>query len=258
MGTQRTSFVHILDDDSLLECVNSTSSDSTMNVSMCEHTQSRQSLFSLVATREGDNKRFRLKYNASKFQAKDSVSLFLTTLHEKGVYNIRVHQLARGGLWGNYYYDLVLHEKRMERIDEAVNLTWTQDIGSSMRWHGFIKRPEMNNSTACCMFQVEGQNTRFWIERFLVIDSWNDSTFSPAFYELGKSTSRDNSDLFELTLEVGQLSSPSHIRLLWNATGQIEVIGSEFLYFQVRMYSLSHVVTLTSCQGDSLSTSFSL
>jgi len=152
----------------------------------------------------------------------------LAPLQRSGVYNIRVYELIKGGLWGTYYSDLSSDKKRMERIDEAVNLAWSQDIGSSMRWRGFVQHP----GTACCAFQVEGENVRLWIDGFLVIDSWHDSTYeTPAFFGLHNHL---GPELFEITLEIRQFrTSSSHVRLLWNATGEMEVINSHFLYFQV-------------------------
>ena len=241
MGDQSTALVQILDDDSISICnISAASSDVvftsdivpriSLNISNCDEAINRPYLFSVFATRESDDKSFHMKFNVSDFQESESIPLYLAPLRRRGIYNIRVYELTKGGIVGTYYSDLKMSsdEKRMERIDEVVNLAWSQDIGSSMRWRGFVQHP----GTACCAFQVEGENIRLWIDGFLVIDSWHDSTYeTPAFFGLNK---HSGSELFEIILEIRQFrTSSSHIRLLWNATGKMEVIDSYFLYLQV-------------------------
>lgn len=225
--------VHIIDDDSLSICnISAASSDVvfpsdmvpriSLNISNCDGVATRPYLFSVFATRESDDKSYHMKFNVSDFLESEAIPLYLAPLRRRGVYNIRVYELTKGGIVGTYYSDLMMssNEKRMERIDEAINLAWSQEIGSSMRWRGFVQHP----GTACCAFQVEGENVRLWIDGFLVIET-------PPFFGVHN---HSGSELFEIILEIRQFrSSSSHIRLLWNATGEMEVIDSHFLYFQV-------------------------
>jgi hypothetical protein len=206
---------------------------------------SQQSVFSAVVVREGDKHIFTTLHNLTAVTAEDTaiineeIPIHIPQTTEKlGDYKISLYQVFRGGISGTYYSDLMMFSdmKVMERIDKAINLTWSRsDQWSSIHWKGFIMDPGITEK--CCLFHVKGDNVRLWIDQFLVIDEWSGDVTTPltfsftAFHDLAAFGNGDN-HLHEITLQVRQTDRAERhdVSLSWNASGSMKVVDSSYLY----------------------------
>ena len=242
LGTQRRTVVTIIDDDG---------DDCDVNVvapkyivpygqipslllkrNRCNEKRSHHNIFFAVAQRESDDEKFSMTFNATAKGSTAEVPFYLSGIADVGQYNVHVYQVASGGLLGSYFSDFALSKSMptMQRVDSAVNFTWSQEMASSVRWNGFIKTPD--TSLPCCAFHVEADNARLWVNNFLIIDEWHQSvtgSSTSGFYNLG-----DKDDIHEITLEVRQFNSWPSIKLMWDAENGIDVIQSNYLLFKVR------------------------
>jgi hypothetical protein len=190
-------------------------------------------LFFARAKRESDGKTFYMSFNVTGNGLTTEVPLHLTDIDEDGQYHVEFYQISNGGLTGAYFADAMMpnHKTMMQRIDSAVNFTWSQSAATSVRWNGFL-RP--HDDTRCCLFVVEGDNVRLWVNNVLLIDRWHQSITVPPASAFTDLSTTDQGQIYEITLEVRQLELLPSIKLMWNINGRTDVIGQEYLYFKVR------------------------
>jgi hypothetical protein len=280
LGTQSRTVVNIIDDDYHLcnihiECPltvlewNIVPRLTLQTTSDCDlRTVSQQSLFSTVLVREDDKSKFHTFHNLTAVgttvgateeivttQEDDVLSFQLPQLMTEkiGNYKISLYQVFRGGILGTYYSDLMMSSnmKVMERIDKVVNFTWStggghNNLWSSIHWKGFIRNPGITEK--CCLFQVKGDNVRLWIDQFLVLDEWSDTTSSTspatppissfsAFHDLSGAVVGDGDYIHEISLHVRQIHMDSldffhdgRVSLSWNASGSMDIVDPSYLY----------------------------
>lgn len=276
LGTQSRTVVNIIDDDSHLcnihvECPlpvleqNIVPRLTLQTTSDCDlRTVSQHSLFSTVLVREDDKSKFHTFHNLTDVgttekivttQEDDVLSIHLPQLMTEkiGNYKISLYQVYRGGILGTYYSDFMMSSnmKVMERIDKVVNFTWStgggHNLWSSIHWKGFIRNPGITEK--CCLFQVKGDNVRLWIDQFLVLDEWSDTTSSTppatpvssfsAFHDLSGAAVVGDGDhyIHEISLQVRQIHMDSldffhdgRVSLSWNASGSMDIVDASYLY----------------------------
>ena len=162
----------------------------------------------------------------------------LDVIEKPGEYSTHVYLIAQGGLKGSYYADPLLSSFEKSRIDAVVNFTWGEDIIKSVRWDGFVQRP--NVTEECCTFYVTATNVRLWVDRYLIIDEWDQyhkeqKVFS-GYFDL------QNNDIVEIMIEVHDANAGPSIKLMWSKRGSIrKVIPSDALFWKVKSLNKFHI-----------------
>ena len=183
-------------------------------------------------------------YNLFSFLAEteirdEKVHYDLRDINKKGDYTIHVFQIARGGLAGSYFTDLLLSDLEKSRVDSIVNFTWNENLIKSVRWDGLIQlhHPVEN----CCTFYISGKNVRLWINRYLIINEWGH--FLDKEIEFSGFYSLKPGDFVELMVEVRDISVESPIKLMWSGNNLTrDVIPADALFWKVsfKLYNKFH------------------
>jgi len=138
----------------------------------------------------------------------------------------------QNGLYGEYFDDMDLSNRKLTRIDATVNFDWGSGAPDALiaahtfsaRWTGCVRAP----SSGTYMFHtLSDDGVRLWVNNQLLFDNWTDHTTT----EASGSISLTEGNQYNIKLEYYQNLGEAVIKLLWTPPGlSKQIIPHDLLY----------------------------
>jgi hypothetical protein len=144
-----------------------------------------------------------------------------------------ISSVSEPGLYGEYFNDLTLTNRKLARVDSLINFTWgagppAPGINAdtfSIRWTGFITVPATGNYG----FRAHvDDGVRLWIDGELILDDWNAKP--PRNVDSVNQKQLEAGKRYSIKLEFFENTGDAQIQLFWTTPSAVlELVPSSAL-----------------------------